>query len=137
MGGKPLIRVGLMLSMLLLLGCVRPCSETDVIGEYEIRSEGDVFTLELRSGAVAKLSKNGRLVGSFSWSLLSDDRGVALDVPRDVGDAFRRLGKRDQPPAGVAAFTQETYVVHPECSRGRGALRVPLTADGDISFARK
>jgi hypothetical protein len=123
--------------MLLLLGCARPCSNADMVGTYEMRSEGEVFTLELRSGSAATLSKDGSLIGTFSWSLLNHDRGLALEMPRNVGDTFRKLGKRDQPPQGVAAFTRETYVLHPECSRGPNALRIPLGADTRLSFDRE
>jgi hypothetical protein len=130
--------VGLLLSFFLpLSGCADSCSDAAIVGEYEVRSSADVFTLELHSASAGVLSKNGRSVGTFTWSLRTDDGSLLLDVPRAVGDSLREIRKSDRVPADIPEFTRETYVLHPACSRLGKAMRIPLSVDDDVSFERR
>jgi hypothetical protein len=126
----------ILLFAMLLAGCTGPCNQPDVIGDYELRSRGDHFQLQLSADGKGRLSRNGELIESLTWGYERANGLIFLNVSSTSTQTLDALKYTNLLPPSDIHWNSAHYGLSPECTRSGKVRRLGLNLAAPPYFVR-
>jgi hypothetical protein len=129
-------RARVLLLTALIAGCGAPCTQVEVVGDYELRSHGDRFELQLSADGKGRLARNGELIESLSWQYEPADTLIFLNVSSASTQTLDALKYTNLLPPDDIHWNSAHYGLSPECTHSGVVRRLGLNLGGPPYFVR-